>query len=136
MGGFLNHDSVNIPDYTHFNGNEIIIASPYLSSFQMAPYYKYSNTETFYSTLHLEHHFNGFLTNKIPYFRNLNWYLVGGANAFYVNQQKNYTEAFVGLENIFKVIRFDFVWGFEYGRRPDTRVRIGFMGPLSGFGRE
>jgi len=136
MGGFLNRDSVDIPDYTHFNGNEIIIASPYLNSFQMAPYYKYSNTETFYSTLHVEHHFNGFLTNKIPYFRNLNWYLVGGANAFYVNQQKNYTEAFVGLENIFKVIRFDFVWGFEYGRRPDTRVRIGFMGPLSGFGRE
>ena len=135
MGGFLNRDSVDIPDYTHFNGNEIIIASPYLNSFQMAPYYKYSNTETFYSALHVEHHFNGFLTNKIPYFRNLNWYLVGGANAIYVNKEKNYAEAFVGLENIFKVIRFDFVWGFEYGRKPDTRVRIGFMGPISGIGR-
>ena len=136
VGGFLNRDSVDIPDYTHFNGNEIIIASPYLHSFQMAPYYKYSNTESFYSTLHAEYHLNGFLTNKIPGFRNLNWYLVGGTNVFYVNQKNNYAEAFVGLENIFKTLRVDFVWGFEQGRRPDTRVRIGFMGALSGIGRE
>src|SRR5207244_1341821 len=57
IGGFLNRDSVNIPDYTHFNGNLLRIAAPYLSSFQLAPYYKYSNTNQFYTTLHVEHHF-------------------------------------------------------------------------------
>ncbi len=132
VGGFLNRDSVNIPDYTHFNGNQLIRAAPYLSSFQLAPYYKYSNTESFYSTLHAEHHFNGFLTNKIPLFRKLNWHLVGGTNAFYVNKKNNYAEAFVGLENIFKLLRLDFIWRFEQGRRPITGIRIGLRGLFTG----
>lgn len=132
LGGFLNRDSVAIPDYTHFNGNQIIVASPYLNSFQLAPYYKYSNTESFYATFHAEYHLNGFLTNKIPGFRTLNWHLVGGTNAFYVNKKSNYFEAFVGLENIFKILRFDFVWGFEHGRRPDTGFRIGLSGVITG----
>jgi len=134
LGGFLNHDSVNIPDYTQFNGNQIIVASPYLNSFQLAPYYKYSNTESFYTTFHAEYHLNGFLTNKIPLFRTLNWHLVGATNAFYVNKKNNYVEASIGLENIFKVLRVDFVWGFEQGRRPDTGFRIGLSGLITGGG--
>jgi hypothetical protein len=132
IGGFLNHDSVNIQDYTHFIGNQLLIAGPYLNSFQLAPYYKYSNTESFYSTLQAEHHFNGFLTNKIPMFRRLNWHLVSGTNAFYVNQTNNYAEVFVGLENILKIVRVDFVWGFEYGHRSTTGIRIGLKGALTG----
>jgi hypothetical protein len=132
IGGFLNKDSVNIPDYTHFNGNQIIRAAPYLNSFQLAPYYKYSNTENFYSTLHAEYHLNGFLTNKIPLFRTLNWYLVGATNAFYVNKHNNYAEVSAGLENIFRALRVDFVWGFEQGRRPVTGVRIGLSGLITG----
>ncbi|MFI5187355.1 MAG: DUF5686 and carboxypeptidase regulatory-like domain-containing protein [Chitinophagales bacterium] len=128
MGGFLNHDSVNIPDYTHFNGNQLFIATPYLNSFQLAPYYKYSNTESFYTSFHAEYHFNGFLTNKIPLFRRLNWHLVGGTNAFYVNKKNNYAEAFAGLENIFKILRIDGIWGFEEGRRPVMGFRIGLHG--------
>ena len=132
IGGFLNKDSVNIPDYTHFNGNQIIAAAPYLNSFQLAPYYKYSNTESFYSTLHAEYHLNGFLTNKIPFFRKFNWYLVGATNAFYVNKKNNYAEVSAGLENIFKALRVDFVWGFEQGRRPMTGIRIGLHGLITG----
>lgn len=132
VGGFLSRDSVSIPDYTHFNGNQLIRAAPYLNSFQLAPYYKYSNTESFYTTLHAEHHFNGFLTNKIPLFRTLNWHLVGGTNAFYVNKKNNYAEVFVGLENIFKIFRVDFIWGFEQGKRPVTGIRIGLRGLFTG----
>jgi Family of unknown function (DUF5686)/CarboxypepD_reg-like domain len=40
MGGFTNTDSVQLQDYTHFNGNGLIMAAPYLNSFQVAPYYK------------------------------------------------------------------------------------------------
>ena len=132
MGGFLNRDSVDIPDYTHFNGNQIPLASAYLNSFQLAAYYKYSNTESFYTTLHAEYHLNGFLTNKIPFFRTLNWHLVGAANAFYVNKNNNYVEASIGLENILKILRVDFVWGFEQDRKSITGVRIGFQGLFSG----
>ncbi len=132
MGGFTNTDSVQLQDYTHFNGNGLIMAAPYLNSFQVAPYYKYSNTEKFYTTLHVEHHFNGLLTNKIPGFRALNWHLVAGANSFYVNKNNTYFEAFAGFENIFKILRVDFIQAWQSGRRGTTGIRVGFKGVLTG----
>jgi hypothetical protein len=129
-GGFINRDSVSIQDYTHYNGNKYVLAETYLNSFQLAAYYKYSNKERFYSEVHLEYHLNGFLTNKIPGFRKLNWFLVTGTNAFYINKNNNYIEAFVGLENILKIIRIDFVQSWPFGNHPSTGFRIGFRGLL------
>jgi len=128
VGGFLNTNSVYIQDYQHFNGNQTLVASEYLNSFQLAPYYANSTTAKFFAVGHLEHHFNGFLTNKIPLFRRLNWHLVGGANAFYVNSTNHYEEVFGGLENIFKVLRVDVVGSWLNGRYSQTGVRIGFGG--------
>ena len=90
IGGFINRKKVMIQDYQHFNGNLSILAGEYLNSFQLAPYYANSTTATFFSIVHLEHHFNGLLTNKIPLFKRLNWNLVAGGNAFYVNGKNNY----------------------------------------------
>jgi hypothetical protein len=127
-GGFLQKDSIGIPDLQHLNGNQVLLRSPYLSSFQLLPYYKYSNKAKIFGEAHVEHHFNGLLTNKIPLFRKLNWHLVGGANAFYVKQNSNYIEVFAGMENILKIIRFDVIWAFEYGRPVTAGVRIGIAG--------
>jgi hypothetical protein len=139
MGGFLNDRTVFIQDYRHFNGNQTIFANAYLNGFQLAPYYANSTTAAFYATGHVEEHFNGMLTNKIPLFRKLNWYLVAGANAFYVNGNNNYTEVFGGLENIFKLFRVDVVASYLNGHYGQTGVRIGFGGilgsGLSGRGR-
>lgn len=131
-GGFLNANSVYIQDYQHFNGNQTLVASEYLNSFQVAPYYANSTTENFYVTGHLEHHFNGFLTNKIPLFRRLNWHLVGGGNAFYVNGSNHYEEMFWGLENLFKLLRVDVVSSWRDGRYWLTGVRFGLGGLLGG----
>lgn len=128
IGGFLNRRSVYIQDYRHFNGNQLIFASQYRNSFQLAPYYANSTTASFYATGHLEHHFNGFLTNKIPLFRRLNWHLVAGSNAFYVNRQNNYVEIFGGLENIFKLFRVDLVASYLNGREGQVGIRIGLGG--------
>jgi hypothetical protein len=130
MGGFLNDRMVYIQDYRHFNGNQTIFANAYMNGFQLAPYYANSTTASFYATGHVEEHFNGMLTNKIPLFRKLNWYLVAGANAFYVNSNNNYTEIFGGLENIFKLFRVDFVASYLNGHYNQTGVRIGFGGIL------
>ena len=127
-GGFLQRDSVAVPDYQHFNGNQVVIATPYLNSFQLLPYYEFSNTSSHFVQLNVEHHFNGMLTNKIPFFRKLNWHLVGGVNSFYVSQSKNYLEPFVGLENILKVIRLDMYWGIPHGQPTTTGLRIGIVG--------
>jgi len=131
MGGFLNTNSVPIQDYQHFNGNQLVLASEYLNSFQLAPYYANSTTASFYATGHLEQHFNGLLTNKIPPFRQLNIFLVGGANAFYVNSTNNYVEVFGGLENILKVFRVDLVSSWMGGHYYQTGVRVGLGGLLS-----
>ena len=132
IGGFLNNKSVYIQDYQHFNGNLTAAASDYLNSFQLVSYYAFSNTEPFYVEAHTEHHFNGLITNKIPYFKKLNWYLVAGTNTFYVNEKNNHVEVFVGIENILKIFRIDFVAGYDNGRQSRTALRIGFGGLIGG----
>ncbi|MEO5684547.1 MAG: DUF5686 and carboxypeptidase regulatory-like domain-containing protein [Chitinophagaceae bacterium] len=130
MGGFLNSKKVFIQDYQHFNGNQVFYASSYVNSFQLAPYYANSTIAAFYLTGNIEHHFNGLLTNKIPLFRKLNWNLVAGSNAFYVNRGNNYVEAFAGLENIFKVVRVDVIASYLNGHTGQVGVRLGFGGLL------
>ncbi|OLY91442.1 CarboxypepD_reg-like domain-containing protein [Cnuella takakiae] len=131
-GGFLNKNRVDIPDYTHFIGNRTIINNNYLNSFQLAPYYRYSNTENIYGLVHAEHHFNGLLTNKIPLFKRLKWNLVAGTNTFYVNRDNYYAEVFAGLENIFKLLRVDFVSAYQAAPGAHYGIRVGFSGVLGG----
>jgi hypothetical protein len=130
VGGFLNNRRVDIPDFTHFNGNQTSFTFNYLNSFQLAPYYRYSNTERFYTLLHAEHHFNGLLTNKIPLFNKLKWHLVAGTNTFYVNRNSYYVEAFAGLENIFKIFRVDFVTATQSEPGRSFGIRVGFGGVI------
>jgi hypothetical protein len=124
VGGFLRNNNVEVIDYQHFNGNISRIATPYLNSFQVLPIYEYSNTSNLYMLTHIEHHFNGFLTNKIPGFRKLNWYMVAGANNFHVDK-KDYYEVFAGFENIFKVLRIDYYFTFRDGQGGKSTFRIG-----------
>ncbi len=132
VGGFLNTNKINIQDYQHFNGNQSAAASEYVNSFQLANYYSNSTIESFYSIAHLEHHFNGLLTNKVPFFKKLNWNLIAGANTFYVNRFNNYVEFFAGLENILKIFRVDVVAAFENRKRGHTGIRIGTGGLIGG----
>jgi hypothetical protein len=119
IGGFFDAAKTFIPDYQHYLGNQTIFASQKLNSFQLAPYYKYSNTAPFQAALHAEYHLNGLLSNKIPGFKKLNWFFVVGANTLHTDQAVRYYETSFGIENILKVIRIDFVQGFEKeGGRP------------------
>ncbi len=131
-GGFFNSKKVFIQDYQHFNGNRSLAASEYLNSFQVASFYANSTTASTFVYGHIEHHFNGLLTNKIPLFKRLNWNLVAGSNAFFVNKNNNHVELFAGIENILKVFRVDFVAGFESGEPGKTGIRIGAGGILGG----
>lgn len=128
VGGFLNTNNVYVQDYKHFYGNVSHVSKEYVQTFQLASYYEFSNTSSFFTELHFEHHSNGLLTNKIPLFKKLNWNLIEGANALYINPNTKYAEAFVGLENIFKILRIDFVAGFQNGFKPVYNYRIGFGG--------
>lgn len=134
-GGFVNNEKVQLPDYQHFMGNQTIVASPFIRSFQLAPYYANSTAEGIYANGHVEWHLNGLLTNKIPLFRRTNIGLVTGANAFYVDTKRNYSELFIGLENILKFLRVDFVWGYDGNAKDWVHgIVLGFGGLVSGDG--
>ncbi|HEU5053854.1 MAG TPA: DUF5686 and carboxypeptidase regulatory-like domain-containing protein [Hanamia sp.] len=131
VGGFLNNNIVYAQDYKHFYGNQTIFANQYVRSFQNASYYQFSNASPFYSELHFEHHANGLVSNKIPFLKKWNWNFVEGANALYINPKREYAETFIGLENIFKILRVDLVVDFQNGYKPVYTYRIGFDGLLA-----
>ncbi|OJV50488.1 MAG: hypothetical protein BGO31_14080 [Bacteroidetes bacterium 43-16] len=138
-GGFLNKNYVGNPDMFHLFSNEVSIASPYLRSFQTAPYFSYSHIPSLYGQLNAEWHLNGFLTNKIPGFKKLNWHLVLSGNGFYTNQQMYYGEYGIGLENIgfkfFKVFRVDYYLGKgSLSNEWRNGFRLGISMPMSMIG--
>ena len=140
VGGFLNSEYVSIPDLMHLYGNRGIgLASPYLSTFQFAQYYDFSNKEPLYGEGHIEYHLNGLISNKIPLLRQARYYLLFGGNAFYARQSDYYAEAFVGIDNIgwklFRVLRVDFVQSWDSYRGHNSGIRFGINSKIFSSGR-
>jgi len=126
-GGFINAKNVEVPDYNHFIGNLTRKSTPYVESFQVAPFYALSNKEKIFLQLNGEYRLNGLLTNKIPLIQKLNLRVVTGANIIWL-KEKNYTEVFVGVDNIFKLFRIDYVWGMGKTIMPQNGIKIGIRG--------
>ncbi|WP_254153410.1 DUF5686 and carboxypeptidase-like regulatory domain-containing protein [Chryseosolibacter indicus] len=100
-----------------------------------------------YASMQYQHHFEGFLLNRIPLMKKLKWRLVGTANVIYggmnwrnrdliaettsngeetpeagfLARGKPYVELGYGVENIFKFFRVDFIHRLSYLDKPDTR---------------
>lgn len=113
-------------------GNETYTYDIY--AFNAMNYYEFVSDE--YAFANLSHHFDGFFLNRIPLMRKLKWREVVGANAvvgtvndknkkvlifpdnLYSLNRGPYVEATVGIENIFKVFRFDGVYRLTYLDNP------------------
>lgn len=126
-GGFINSKNVEIPDYNHFIGNLTRKSTPYVESFQVAPFYALSNKEKVFLQFNGEYRLNGLLTNKIPIVRKFNLRIVTGSNIIWL-KNKNYTEVFVGVDNILKLFRVDYVWGLGKSVMPQNGIKIGIRG--------
>jgi Family of unknown function (DUF5686)/CarboxypepD_reg-like domain len=130
FGFFLGKPNLSFADYFHFNGNETVIGDPnqYLSAYQQLPYYKYSTTGTNLQ-FHYQHHFQGFMFDKIPYLRKLGWNEVIRVAYLNTPELKNYTEFSFGVENvgwgIFRVLRVDFGTNVLDGKWGKSNVMIG-----------
>ena len=109
------------------NGNETFAYD--ISAFNLMNYYEFVSDE--YATVSLTHHFNGFFLNKIPIMSELKWREVVSIKAVagrlndksydYMtfpltlsDLEKPYYEAGIGLENIFQLLRIDFLWRMAY----------------------
>ena len=124
-GYFLNNKKMYFMDYQHFNGNQTILAnSDYLNSFKLLPYYTFSTNKE-YIELHAEHHFNGFIFNKIPLLKKTKIQEVIGAHALVTDQLNHYYEINFGLENIFKIVRFDYVVAYGLNNKMSNGFLIG-----------
>ena len=123
--GFLGTPTTYLPDRIHIEGNQTIFAGSFNSTFQLAPYYQFSNQSKLTAEAHVEYKLNGLITNKIPGFKKLNWFLVTGFNGLHIQGQTNYAEGYLGLENILKVFRFTYVQSFQQGGLGNTSgIRI------------
>ncbi|MEA3445849.1 MAG: DUF5686 family protein, partial [Bacteroidota bacterium] len=106
-GRFLNKEKIYFSDFAHFNGNKTIIHQERKNSFHLLDYYTYSTNHE-YLEAHYQHHFNGFIINKIPWVRKSKFRIVAGAHYLYQKTDKQYLELNIGIKNILKFGRIDF----------------------------
>ena len=124
VGGFVGRQQgMTFIDYRHFAGNQTILAGNF-SNFQLLDYYRFSTNNT-YLEAHYDHHFNGFIFNKIPLFRQLKWQEVASLNYLHTNQAGHYVELGAGVEHILKIVRVDFYTALQSGQRLGTGLRLG-----------
>ena len=123
-GTFLNNRGTEFMDYHHYNGNRTIFGKFRLNAFQLLDYYDHSTNKS-YVEAYAEHHFNGFIFNKIPLVRKAKIKALAGFRYFTSEFKNNYFEVNAGIENIFSIFRIDFVAGYEAGRNVRTGIVIG-----------
>ena len=114
-------------------------------AFNMMNYYEFISDQ--YGSLFIVQHFEGFFLDKIPLLRKLKWREVASLRGVYgslavanknimVNPDdvgslsaKPYVEAGFGVENILKILRFDFMYRLSYLDNPDIS-KFGIRGSL------
>ncbi len=122
------------------------------AAFNMMNYFEF--VSDYYLSIYATHHFDGFFLNKIPLMRRLKWReiaqvkgvsgsltkqnrdILQNPNAF-SSLTKPYAEAGLGVENIFKIIRVDFIWRLTYisdGYKELYKVRFPESTPPAQFG--
>ena len=109
-------------------GNNTYMYDPY--TFSCMNYYEFASDQ--WLTLFYEHHFNGWIFGRLPLLKKTNWREVITCKAAWgglspknsansttamlrspegmTSLEKPYVEMGVGVENIFKFLRFDFIW--------------------------
>nr|NQU93594.1 carboxypeptidase-like regulatory domain-containing protein [Bacteroidota bacterium] len=125
FGTFLNNIRMEFMDFYHFDGNRTIIANSRFMAFQLLDYYALSTNRSFVEAVY-EHHFNGFIFNKIPLFRKAKWRAIAGLRYLTAAFENDYFEFNAGVKNIFKVLRVDFVTAFDKGNHLRTGVVLKF----------
>lgn len=123
-GTFLWNNYTSFIDNFHFQTSPLLLAQTRLRQFLLLPYYQYSTTDNFIEA-HAEHHFNGYIMNRIPLMKKLKWQLVAGVHYLHTPNTPHYTELSVGFERIFKFLRVDAVWAIHPSLQNEIRTGLG-----------
>jgi 3D (Asp-Asp-Asp) domain-containing protein len=116
--------ALNLPEAPPWPASEFYAPSArtQISEFHALDYYSYS-TNTKFLEYHASHNFRGFFIGKIPLLRKTKFYEVAGINGL-VTENGSYNEVYVGLDKIFKVLRFDVGTAIN-GNKVDLFYRFG-----------
>ncbi|MDX5585539.1 MAG: DUF5686 family protein [Aureibaculum sp.] len=123
-------------------GNQTLLTAP--RTYDLLDYYDFVTDQ--YASIHLEHNFNGRIFSRLPLLRKLNLREIVGARAVVGSltdenialnvfdlqgkaPNKPYYEYHVGVDNIFKLLRIDFVFRGNYRDRPGA-TKFGIKGGI------
>jgi hypothetical protein len=124
LGGFVGSQAnLTFADFRHFSGNRTLLTGNF-SQFQLLDYYQYSTRNSYFEG-HFNHHFNGFIFNKIPLLKALKWQEVLSLNYLQTSQSGPYLELGAGIEHIFKLGRIDFFTSLQRGQHVGSGIRLG-----------
>ena len=109
IGKFVNQDSVYHIDQVFFRKGDVGLTSYFMSE----PLYSFQNlaesyqTRDVYAQIHVLHHFNGFILNKIPFMKKTGIRAVTGGGMLFIPEYNNlyYQELFFGIERKFKFFK-------------------------------
>jgi len=121
-------------------GNQTLFTAP--RTFDLLDYYEFVTDQ--YASIHLEHNFNGRIFSRLPLLRKLNLREIVGARAVVGSlteenialnvfdlqgkaPNKPYYEYHIGVDNIFKLLRIDFVFRGNYRDTPGA-TKFGIKG--------
>ncbi|MEX1188064.1 MAG: DUF5686 family protein [Bacteroidia bacterium] len=134
-GTFVDRSNMTFIDYKHFNGNETFFLRNFRNEipynifrndmrFNALPYYS-NSTNNPYLEIHAEQDFSNWITNKLPLVRFIKLQTLLGANILWRESNDLYTEFYLGINNILKILRVDLVSQYSPGSRLKPLVRIG-----------
>ncbi len=129
-GSFLNRAHVPFVDFRHFNGIQTFFLQPAprrtnsIRQFSTLPYYDFS-TDQHYLELHFEHDFSGLLLGAAPLLAPLKLHAFMGLNYLNTAGRDQFTEFFLGVDNILNVMRVELAGGFDNFLKFTPSMRIG-----------
>jgi hypothetical protein len=121
LGGFFGKRKLGFMDFHHFNGNEIRVANSlnYMHGFFQLPFYSYSTTNN-YAMAHYQHHFEGWIFDKLPLIRKLGFKEIARVAYLRTAELGHYAEFGFGIDNVgyglFRLFRIDLNWQYFQGK--------------------
>lgn len=122
-GKYISKKNLPFMDYYHFVGNRTLWSTFPQQSYQLLDYYRYSAGD-WYVEAHAEHHFGGFILNKIPLLRRLHLTEVAGVNWLMTPDVPSYYEIYFGADKL-GLIRVDFALGYMQQAKVSAGLRFG-----------
>jgi hypothetical protein len=129
-GTFLSRNNMDFMDFVHFKGNETpFVRGSQLVGYSLLPYYVYSTSQEYISTL-VDYKLRNFLLTLVPKLRMFGVEEHIKFNYLLTPEANNYMEVGYSVTNLFRFVRIDVMSSFVDGRYSDFRIQLGLSSTL------